>query len=172
MLGEKILSFKLNWNKRYRDNKRASIPYSEAKKIGLIIKNDNPKHNSKIEKLIKSLIDDGKFIEVLCYQGDIINSKYSIPFFSFSKQELKWNGDINNAHFKKVLETKYDYLISISDHMDSVLDYILCKSPARLRIANAEIHSDKQADFLLSTTNQKDLGDMADQMIHYIKKIN
>ena len=82
MLGEKILDWKLSWNKNYSKIKRNSKTYSEAKKIGVIIKNDNPNYNSGIDKMVNGFIRDGKHVEVICYQTNIVNSRYNFPFLS------------------------------------------------------------------------------------------
>lgn len=171
MFGERILNWKLKWNKNYKSTSRFSKPYKEVKKIGLVIKNDNPKFNEKIQSMVRKFLEDGKMVEVLCYQRDIINSKYSIPFFSFTRNELSWQGEMQNSHFKKLLETKYDYLISISDEMDDILNYLLHKSPALLRIGNAGIHTSENADLLIHKDDNKNLGDIAEQMSKYIKKL-
>ncbi len=171
MIGETILNWKLKWNKNYSSIKRESKAYNQAKKIGVIIKNDHPKYNERIQALIRTFINDGKHVEVLCYQTKIINSKYNIPLFSFSKQELKWYGAIENSHFKKLLETKYDYLISISDQMDSVLNYILMKSPSLLRIGNAGVHNSDQIDMLVQKGDNKNLAEISDQIGNYLKQL-
>lgn len=171
MLGENFLSVKLKLNKRFNKISRGSVPYSKSKKIGIIIRNDQTKYNKQIENLVNTLHDDGKLVEVLCYQSDIVNSKYSIPFFSFSKKDLKWNGDINNSHVQKLIETKFDYLISISDKMDVMLDYLLCKSQSELRIANAGVHNENQAEMLVDCPGKNDLGLVAEQIGVYLKKI-
>ncbi len=171
MIGERFLKFKLSWNKNYSSIKRESKAYQQTKKIGIIIKNDNPKFNEGIEKMVNSYIHDGKMVEVLCYQINIVNSKYNFPFFSFSKKELKWNGAIENSHFKKLIETKYDYLISISDEMDVVLEYMLKISPALLRIGNAGVHQPEHVDLMMQKGNDKNLSELAVQIYEYSKKI-
>lgn len=171
MLGEKILNWKLNWNRNFSKIKRKSKAYSEVRKIGVLIKNDTPKFNSGIEKMIQGFLSDGKVVEVVCYQTNIVNSKYNFPFFSFSKKELKWTGQIDNSHFLKLLETKYDYLISISDEMDGVLNYLLIASPAHLRIGNAGTHTSNQVDLLLHKDDDKNLSELAENIYNYLKKL-
>lgn len=171
MIGEYFIKWKLSWNKQFSSIKRESKVYNQAKKIGIIIKNDNPKFNEGIEKMVKSYINDGKMVEVLCYQINIVNSKYNFPFFSFSKKELKWNGAIENSHFKKLIETKYDYLISISDEMDIVLEYILKKSPSLLRIGNSGVHQPEHVELMLQKDNNNNLSELAVHIYEYSKKI-
>ncbi|QNL20763.1 hypothetical protein HZR84_02005 [Hyphobacterium sp. CCMP332] len=171
MIGERFLKWKLKWNKHFSYLKRESKAYSQAKKIGIIIKNDNPKYNEGIEKMVRNYINEGKMVEVLCYQINIVNSKYNFPFFSFSKKELKWNGEIENSHFKKLIETKYDYLISISDEMDIVLEYMLKKSPALLRIGNAGVHKPEHVDLMVQKGNDKNLSELAVHIFEYSKKL-
>ena len=171
-LAEKILSWKLKWNKNYSAKKRKSTPFSLSKNIGIVVKNDNQRYNSGIEELIKSLTAEGKHIEVVCYHSKIINSKYNFPLFNFSKQEVKWNGNIENSHVKRLLESDFDYLISIADEMDEVLNYLLCKSSAKLRISNAGVHNESNSDLMISSSNDKDLSVAAKQIDHYIRKIS
>jgi len=121
---------------------RASIPYKQAKNIGIIFSVEDKQKHEDIKELIKRFEQDGKQVSVLEF---LPNKKdnYEFLFDFFSEHDLTIWGRINSERALKFSNASFDYLFYIDCKSNPLVLNLLAHSKARCRIGCFnEIESD------------------------------
>jgi len=135
---------KLRTNSALKNNKtlRASIPYAQARQIGIIFSVEDKQKHDDIKELVKKLEQDGKKVQVLEFLPKK-KENYEFLFDFFTIQDLSVWGNINSASAGKFSDSPFDYLFYIDKASNPLILNLLARSKARCRVgkfAESESH--------------------------------
>jgi len=132
--------FKLNFLKMRTEsalkkskNHRASIPYEQAQRVGIIFSVEDKQKHEDIKEFAKLLEQDGKKVEILEYLP-VNKENYEFRFDFFTIKDLSFWGQINSEHFNKFCDTPFDYLYYVDMESNPLVLHLLAKSKAHCRI--------------------------------------
>lgn len=112
---------------------RASLPYSQARNIGILFTVEDKQKHADVKEFIHLLEQDGKKVQVLEYLP-LKKENYEFKFDFFTINDLSFWGKINSAHAQKFSETPFDYLFYIDKQPNPLAQYLLATSKARCRV--------------------------------------
>jgi len=139
----KFKFLKLRTTSALKNNKtlRASIPYVQAKNVGIIFSVEDKQKHDDIKEFVKSLEQDGKKVQVLEFLPKK-KENYEFLFDFFTIQDLSFWGNINSASAGKFCDAPFDYLFYIDKESNPLILNLLARSKARCRIGKfAELES-------------------------------
>lgn len=148
---------------------RRNVGYDDAKKIGLLIYNPDPSFNQILNTYVKTLQNEGKTIECLCFNSKKNNYFYNFPCSYFTIKSLDWKGDFKEERINKFIKTEFDYLYSINNLPFLPFKIILQKSRAKCRVGKYEKGLD--LDIMIDPGKEQSLKALLEQMVIYSKKI-
>jgi hypothetical protein len=132
--------FKMNFLKWRTDsalkkNKslRASLPYKQAKNIGIIFSVEDKQKHLDIKEFIGHLETDGKQVKVLEFLPKK-KENYEFLFDFFTVQDLSFWGSINSELAEKFSETPFDYLFYVDNQSNPLVLNLLARCKARCRV--------------------------------------
>lgn len=167
ILGQ-ALSYKTRQFIKINNSLRVSIPYTEAKNIGIIFSNDSPE-KSKLAEQLKSLVHaDNKKIKVLAYDRNV--EVKHLPFESFSKKDLNFWGKFTNQSVHNFSNVSFDFLICLDSNPGEIIKNILAKSKAKCRVGICDNNVSYNKLFELIIQNSND-SNMVDSVYSYTKNI-
>lgn len=149
---------------------RITIPFAQAKRIGVIVDNLD-KNKNAINQFVADLEQQGKSVEVLGYTKPKQAPKLNIKYSAFSKKDFNWVGACKQDVLKNFVKTDFDYLFSLNTSSFLPFDNILAQSKAKCRVG---VFNDKRTDYfelMVQPTKKGDLNSVAEQMIRYTKLI-
>jgi len=148
---------------------RHNVSYDDSKKIGLLIYNPDPAFNQELNAYVKSLQNEGKTVECLCFNSKKNNYFYDFPCAYFTSKSLDWKGDFKEERINKFIKTDFDYLYSINNLPFLPFKIILQKSKAKCRVGKYE--KDLDLDIMIDPGKEQSLKALLEQMVIYSKKI-
>lgn len=167
-IGLKIRSKRLA--KAYRQPNEM-VGFDRASKIGILIP-DLEKNKEVISKLIQTLKKEGKEVQVLTYHSGKKELSVKFDHGAISKKDLSWMGKVKSYNVKKFIKTDFDYLFSLNTSPFLPFESILATSNAKCRVGMYHERKKNYFDLMIHADKKKGLGDLAEQMIFYTKKIN
>lgn len=167
ILGQ-ALSYKTRQFIKVNNRLRVSIPYTEAKNIGIIFSNDTP-DKARLAEQLKSLVHaDNKQIKVLAYDRNV--EVKHLPFESFSKKDLNFWGSFTNQSVHNFSNVSFDFLICLDSNPGDIIKNILAKSKAKCRVGVCDNIGSYNKLFELIIQNSND-SNMVDSVYSYTKNI-
>ena len=147
---------------------RATIPYSSAKKIGIVFTVEDELKHQQVKDFVSKLQHEGKQVEVL----EFLPKKKDNPEFRydfFTIEDLNFWGKINSPNFEKFVKTNFDYLYNIDIQSNALILNLLANSKANCRIGKYEENLTSFFELMIETngTNQA----LIDNMYIYTKKL-
>lgn len=126
---------KLRTASALKNNKtlRASIPYVQARQVGIIFSVEDKQKHDDIKELVKNLEQDGKKVQVLEFLPKK-KENYEFLFDFFTIQDLSFWGTINSAAAGKFSDAPFDYLFYIDKESNPLILNLLARSKARCRV--------------------------------------
>lgn len=126
---------KLRTNSALKNNEtlRASIPYTQARQIGIIFSVEDKQKHDDIKELVKNLEHDGKKVQVLEFLPKK-KENYEFLFDFFTIQDLSFWGTINSPSAEKFSDSPFDYLFYIDKESNPLILNLLARSKARCRV--------------------------------------
>jgi len=132
--------FKMNFlrwrtDSALKNNKslRASLPYNQAKNIGIIFSVEDKQKHSDVKEFIGHLETDGKQVKVLEFLPKM-KENYDFLFDFFTIEDLSFWGSINSELAERFSETPFDYLFYIDNQSNPLVLNLLARSKARCRV--------------------------------------
>ena len=132
--------FKLNFLKmrtqtalKKNTSLRASLPYKQAKNIGIMFSVEDKQKHVDIKEFIQLLELDGKKVQVLEYLP-LKKENYEFKFDFFTINDLNFWGKINSEPAIRFSEIPFDYLFYIDKDPNPMALYLLAASKARCRV--------------------------------------
>ena len=147
---------------------RASLPYKQAKNIGIIFSVEDKQKHVDIKEFIGHLETDGKLVKVLEFLPKK-KENYEFLFDFFTIQDLNFWGNITNDHAMKFSDTPFDYLFYIDQEPNPLVLNVLARSRAHCRVGR---HMEGNEPFfeLMISGNGTPKG-LMDNMYKYTKQL-
>ncbi len=167
ILGQ-ALSYKTNRFLKKNQAIRASVPYAQAQRIGVIFSNDSPEKITLAEQLRSQLQADGKQVKVLAYDKYV--QVQHLPFEAFSNNDLNFWGNFTKQSINKFSDTPFDFLFCLDNDPNDVIKNLLAKSKAKCRVGICENFEAYQNTFELIVQTTKN-SNIIDSVYSYTKNI-
>jgi uncharacterized protein DUF6913 len=168
MVLAKALSYKTKRFIKLNHGIRMSVPYADAKQIGIIFSNDTTDKSRIAEELKSLLLADNKQIKVLAYDRNV--QVKHLPFESFSKKDVSFWGNFRNQSIEHFAEIPFDFLICLDTSPGDVIKNLLAKSKAKCRVGTCDDFENYNKLFELIIQNSKE-SNLVDSVYSYTKKI-
>ena len=167
--------FKMNFLKWRTDsalkkNKslRSSLPYKQAKNIGIIFSVEDKQKHADIKEFIGHLETDGKQVKVLEFLPKK-KENYEFLFDFFTIQDLSFWGSINSHHAEKFSETHFDYLFYVDNQSNPLVLNLLARCKARCRVG--KFSEEESPFFELMIESKGSTKGLIDNMYKYTKQL-
>lgn len=147
---------------------RVSVPYVDAKSIGIIFSNNTP-DKAKLAEQLKSLLNaDDKKIKVLAYDRNV--QVKHLPFESFSKKDLSFWGSFTNQSVDNFANISFDFLICLDHNPGDIIRNLLAKSKAKCRVGICDDYETyhKLFEMIIQSSNENNI---VDSVYSYTKNI-
>ena len=112
---------------------RASIPYQQARSVGILFSVEDKQKHEEIKEFIKKLQQDGKEVTVLEFLPHR-RENYEFLFDFFTIKDLSFWGKLTSADADRFMESPFDYLYCIDNTSNPLIMHLLAKSKAKCRI--------------------------------------
>lgn len=112
---------------------RASIPYKNAKSVGIIFSVEDKQKHDQIKDFVKHLEHDGKKVDVLEFLPKK-KENYEFLYDFFTVEDLSFWGNITSEKAIRFSNTPYDYLFYIDTQFNPLVLHVLARSKAACRI--------------------------------------
>lgn len=169
MIKKSFISGKTKKALRKNKNQRKSIPFDQAKKIGLLIDDKVLKNPKAFNETVLQLVDQGKRVEAICFIENVDLPKLAFPHQYLSMKDFSWNGKINNDQVKKFIKTEFDYLFSLNTSPFLLFESILASSAAKCRIGCYQTEDQGCFEMVIGADPTK--ASLFKQMLDYVKLI-
>jgi hypothetical protein len=147
---------------------RETVPFEEAKTIGVLFTAHTEEDISTALNYIHGLVDQGKVVEYIAYiaikdykkkrKGETIDERYIFEndFDFFHRPKLK--------AIEKFYKNNFDLLISLNYTNQFSINYISSLSRARMRVGKFNMNTTNAYDFMID--------DKGESMQSYIEQLN
>ena len=167
--------FKMNFLKwrtdsALKNNKslRASLPYKQAKNIGIIFSVEDKQKHAEIKEFINHLETDGKQVKVLEFLPKK-KENYEFLFDFFTVEDLSLWGSINSQPAEKFSETPFDYLFYVDNQSNPLVLNLLACSKARCRVG--KFSENESPYFELMIESKGTIKGLIDNMYKYTRQL-
>lgn len=129
----------------------------------------------KVEVIISRLTELNLKVKVVCYTDQKIIPYYFIPKISqdiITVKDINWRFQPQKPFVKEFINTGYDILIdlSLSDYLP--LLYCAALSNAGLKVGRYQEDHQLLYDLMIHAGPDETIDSFAEQVIHYLRKIN
>ncbi len=147
---------------------RASLPYKQAKNIGILFTVEDKQKHLDIKEFISHLESDGKQVKVLEFLPKK-KENYEFLFDFFSIDDLSFWGSINSHTAEKFSETPFDYLFCVDNQSNPLLLNLLARCKARCRVG--KFTENESSFFELMIESKGTTKGLIDHMYKYTKQL-
>ncbi len=168
MFKNKFLHYRTSSALKKNDSLRTSLPYHQAKSIGILFSVEDKQKHDAVKEFIKQLQHDGKKVMVLEYlpkQKD----NYEFLFDFFTIKDLTFWGKIESPDADKFIETPFDYLYCIDNDSNPLILHVLARSKARCRIG--KFTQQYNSFFELMIEQNGSVKNLIENMYRYTKQL-
>ncbi len=153
------------------DAERGSISYEKAERVGILFTVvDREKHNH-IKRFIKTMEKDGKKVDVLCLLGDG-KENYDFVFDYFTVHDFSFFGKSASQSILLFTQKKFDFLFVLDTASNIHIENLLAKCNAKCRVGKFSNENDPFYELMIKTKKAGDIGELVDQIYHYLKFLN
>lgn len=147
---------------------RASIPYQQAKNVGIIFSVEDKQKHVDVKEFIRLLEQDGKKVHVLEYLP-LKKENYEFMFDFFTIQDLNFWGNLNSDKAMRFSETPFDYLFCVDKESNPLVLSLLARSKARCRVGR--FHETDSPYFELMIEQNGTTKGLIETMYKYTKQL-
>jgi hypothetical protein len=166
----KMKFLQMRTEKALKKNKslRASIPYSQAKSVGILFSVEDKQKHSAVKEFIHRLEQDGKIVKVLEFLP-LKKENYEFMFDFFTVKELSFWGKIDSTIADKFAATPFDYLFYLDREFNPLTLHLLATSKAHCRVGRFFEHESNYFELMIEQ-NGTDKG-LMDSMYKYTAQL-
>lgn len=128
-----LLAMRTRAQLKKNKTKRVSLPFTEARHVGIIYTVEDRKKHDEIKDFIHQLERDGKKVQVLCFLPEN-KDNYEFLFDFFTVKDISFWGNITAANAIKFYSEPFDYLYYLDTIPNPIVENILARSKAKCRI--------------------------------------
>jgi len=169
IIAKKILGLFNKSDKRSKRNIPPVIPFDQATSLGIIYTWEDDNKEAEIESFIKLINDEGKSIDVLCYNPN--KEAVSIRHPTVSISDLSALGKLNSEAAQRFTSTPFDFLIHLDFELDDIVKSILIQSSARCRVGHHSADNSAYYELMIGIDKSSGLSNFTAQIVKYIKAI-
>lgn len=147
---------------------RASLPYKQAKRVGILFTVEDKQKHQDIKEFIHQLEQDGKTVQVLEFLPQK-KENYEFMFDFFTIQDLNFWGSLNSTAASRFAETPFDFLFHVDHQSNPLLLYLLSVSKAHCRIG--KYHEEESAFYEMMIEQNGTNKGLMDSMYKYTQKL-
>lgn len=148
---------------------RASIPYAQCARIGIIFTVEDKQKHQDVKDFIQRLQYDGKQVKVLEFLPDK-KENYEFKFDFFTIQELSFWGNLNSEVAIKFANETFDYLFCVDRAPNPLVLHLLARSKAHCRVGK---FIDSERDFFeMMIEHTGSNRDLINNMYNYTIKLH
>jgi len=114
-------------------SRRSSVPYAEAKSVGILFTVENTENHHIVKEFIRQLTADGKQTQVL----EFLPRKKNNPEFLFdffTADDVSVWGNLRSAKAITFADRPFDYLFCLDPQPNPFVLYLLARSKALCRV--------------------------------------
>lgn len=168
MFRSTFLKWRTNAALKSNKNLRSSIPYQQAKSVGIIFSVEDRAMHDAIKELIRHLEGDGKTVSVLEFLP-AKKDNYEFLFDFFTIKDLSFWGKIDSAHAEKFINSPFDYVFYIDSTPNVLVVNVLARCKAHCRIG--KYVENGPACFELMINSNGSAPSMIENMYKYAKAL-
>lgn len=147
---------------------RGSIPYPQARSVGIIFTVENKQKHYDIKDFIHLLELDGKRVHVLEYLPET-KENYEFLFDFFTWKDISFWGQHNSEKAIKFYETAFDYLFCIDTQSNPLVLDLVARSKARCRVGR--FNESESCFFEMMIEQNSTTKGLIETMYKYIRKL-
>jgi hypothetical protein len=147
---------------------RASIPYQQAKNVGIIFSVEDKQKHVDVKEFIRLLEQDGKKVHVLEYLP-LKKENYEFMFDFFTIEDLNFWGNLNSDKAIHFSETPFDYLFCIDKESNPLVLNLMARSKARCRVGR--FHETESPYFEMMIEQNGTTKGLIETMYKYTKQL-
>jgi hypothetical protein len=150
----KLNFLKYRTNNYLRHNKalRASLPYKQAKVIGVIFTVEDRKKHDEIKEFLKKLEVEGKQVKVMSYLPKD-KENYEFLFDFFTDKEVTFWGNITSESAHRFAELPFDFLFYLDTTPNPLIMNLIAKSKAKCRVGQFWENSEPFFEMMIGSKN-------------------
>ncbi len=146
--------------------------FDKAGKIGILLNNPDFTQNDSINRFVRSLKDQGKEVNVLCFLDEGVNRLYDFPYLELRKKDLTLTGGFQSEKINNFVKSRFDYLYSINISPFLPFKNILSRNQSAVRIGKYFSGSDKYLDIMIDMQDKDDLQSLIKKMNELIPNLS
>lgn len=158
--------------KKYRNNVRETLNYSDAKNIGVLFFTRNEDMHVSINQLFNKINKDNKNFRALTFHDDVRRNLYHFDYTFFKIDEVSLFGKIKSEHVEHFINIEFDYLFCITLEEDiDTFDQILVRSKAKCRVGNFREDKSHLYECMIRLKSGEEIDKLIHQMLKYTQAI-
>ena len=168
MISNRLLQFSTRKAIQKNDALRVSIPYKQARSVGVLFSVEDKQKHDAVKAFIKQLETDGKAVKVLEYLP-VAKENYEFLFDFFTIKDLSFWGNIKSTDAEKFINMPFDYLYCIDRAHNPLILHLLARSKARCRVGH--FGENGHTYFELMIQQDGTIQSLIDSMYKYTKQL-
>lgn len=161
-----IMPMRIRSQARNKRVKRGSLPYRDAKKVGIIFTMKDLDDYEAIRQFENRLKKEGKEVKVLSYLPKNVEN-FHFHYDIFSHTDFSAFGQVKARNVEEFIEQRFDYLICLDKEPNLYIEYILAASAARFRIGNYVDNKEPLYEFMIRLNGHDSVDKLIQQIYHY-----
>jgi hypothetical protein len=150
----KLSFLKLKTNSYLKHNKavRVSLPYTQAKNIGIIFSVEDKIKHDEVKDFIRHLEQDGKQVKVVCFLPKN-KDNYEFMFDYFTDKDFSFWGNVTSSITVNFAETPFDFLFYVDTTPNPLILNLVARSKARCRVGKFWDHGQRFFELMIESRN-------------------
>jgi len=147
-----FLNYKTNRILKKKRTPHASVPYINARTVGIIFTVQDKQKHFAVKDLIKKLEGDGKHIQVLEYLPEKIEN-FEFKFNFFTHKDISFWGNITSSDAIDFANAPFDFLFYLDLEPNPLILALLARSPAKCRVGRYWENGSAYLDFMIESVS-------------------
>ena len=144
----KFLKYKTKSYLKSNTSLRTSLPYQQAKNIGIIFTVEDKRKHDEVKEFVRRLELEGKAVTVLCFLPRN-KDNYEFLYDFFTDKELSFWGTITSESALRFANTSFDYLFYLDVTPNPFILNIIARSKAHCRVGRHFDNGEPYFEFML-----------------------
>jgi len=164
----KLLRIKTNALLRRNRTQRNSVPYEQAKTVGIFFTVEDKQKHHAVKEFIKRLETDGKHVQILEYLPEQ-RDNYEFKFDFFTQKDISFWGTLSSHAAVQFADAPFDYLFYLDLAPNLLSMHILARSKAKCRVGRFWDDGQKYLDFMIEAVSNNQA--LLDNMYNYTTQL-
>jgi hypothetical protein len=128
-----ILNIRTNSYLKNNKTLRLSVPYQQAKSIGVIFSVEDKLKHDEVKDFVRKLEHDGKNVKVICFRPEG-KDNYQFMFDYFTDEEFTFWGNITSESVNRFVGSSFDFLFYLDVTPNPLILNVIARSKAKCRV--------------------------------------